>query len=81
MRLHQGKGIALAPALCPVPVAVGLGAVRPPLGVGDRIMPRIPLRRWGEPEDWAGIAVYLASKASSFHSGDAFRIDGGYGVF
>ena len=50
-------------------------------GVGDRIMPRIPLHRWGEPEDWAGIAVYLASKASSFHTGDAFRIDGGYGVF
>ena len=50
-------------------------------GVGDRIIPRIPLRRWGEPEDWAGIAVYLASRASSFHTGDAFRIDGGYGVF
>ena len=50
-------------------------------GVGDRVMARIPLRRFGEPEDWAGIAVYLASKASGFHTGDAFRIDGGYGVF
>jgi NAD(P)-dependent dehydrogenase (short-subunit alcohol dehydrogenase family) len=50
-------------------------------GVGERIMPRIPLRRWGEPDDWAGIAVYLASPTSSFHTGDAFRIDGGYGVF
>ena len=50
-------------------------------GVGERIMPRIPLRRWGESQDWGGIAVYLASPASSFHTGDTFRIDGGYGVF
>jgi NAD(P)-dependent dehydrogenase (short-subunit alcohol dehydrogenase family) len=50
-------------------------------GVTDRILPRIPLRRWGDPADWAGIAVYLASGASSFHTGDVFRIDGGYGIF
>jgi NAD(P)-dependent dehydrogenase (short-subunit alcohol dehydrogenase family) len=49
--------------------------------VTERILPRIPLRRWGEPEDWTGIAVYLASPASSFHTGDVFRIDGGYGIF
>jgi len=50
-------------------------------GVGDKIQARIPLRRWGESEDWGGIAVYLASKESGFHTGDTFRIDGGYGVF
>ena len=44
-------------------------------------MARIPLCRWGESADWAGIAVYLASRESSFHTGDAFRIDCGYGVF
>lgn len=49
--------------------------------VADRILSRIPVRRWGTPEDWAGIAVYLASPASSFHTGDSFRLDGGYGVF
>jgi NAD(P)-dependent dehydrogenase (short-subunit alcohol dehydrogenase family) len=49
--------------------------------VTERILPRIPLRRWGEPDDWTGIAVYLASPASSFHTGDVFRIDGGYGIF
>ncbi|MGE0881132.1 MAG: SDR family NAD(P)-dependent oxidoreductase [Acidimicrobiia bacterium] len=49
--------------------------------VAERIMARIPLRRWGQPEDWAGIAVYLASNASSFHTGDTFRLDGGYSVF
>jgi NAD(P)-dependent dehydrogenase (short-subunit alcohol dehydrogenase family) len=50
-------------------------------GVAEKILPRIPLRRWGTPEEWAGIAVYLASSASSFHTGDAIRIDGGYSVF
>ena len=38
-------------------------------------------RRWGEPEDFAGIAVYLASDASRFHTGDSFVIDGGYTIF
>jgi NAD(P)-dependent dehydrogenase (short-subunit alcohol dehydrogenase family) len=49
--------------------------------VTERIKPRIPLNRWGSPSDWAGIAIYLASPASAFHTGDVFRIDGGYGIF
>jgi NAD(P)-dependent dehydrogenase (short-subunit alcohol dehydrogenase family) len=47
----------------------------------QRIVDRIPLRRWGRPDEWGGIAVYLASDASSWHNGDTFRLDGGYGVF
>ncbi|MCH8503163.1 MAG: SDR family oxidoreductase [Ectothiorhodospiraceae bacterium] len=46
-----------------------------------KVMPRVPARRWGEPEDFGGIAVYLASDASSYHSGDTLVIDGGYAVF
>jgi NAD(P)-dependent dehydrogenase (short-subunit alcohol dehydrogenase family) len=49
--------------------------------VQERILPRIPLKRWGTPDEWAGIAVYLASNASSFHTGDTIRIDGGYSVY
>ncbi|HZB92064.1 MAG TPA: SDR family NAD(P)-dependent oxidoreductase [Stellaceae bacterium] len=45
------------------------------------VMPRIPLRRFGEPEDFGGIAVYLMSTASSYHTGDLFMIDGGYALF
>ena len=45
------------------------------------VMPRIPVRRWGEPEDFEGIAVYLMSKASAYHTADTFLIDGGYAVF
>jgi NAD(P)-dependent dehydrogenase (short-subunit alcohol dehydrogenase family) len=45
------------------------------------ILKRVPFRRWGEGEDFAGIAVYLASDASRFHTGDSFVIDGGYTIF
>ncbi len=45
------------------------------------VMPRIPMRRFGEPSDFGGIAVYLMSKASSYHTADMVVIDGGYTVF
>jgi NAD(P)-dependent dehydrogenase (short-subunit alcohol dehydrogenase family) len=45
------------------------------------IATRVPMRRWGEPEDFGGLAVYLASDASSFHTGDSFTVDGGYTIF
>jgi NAD(P)-dependent dehydrogenase (short-subunit alcohol dehydrogenase family) len=45
------------------------------------VMPRIPVRRFGEPEDFGGIAVYLMSQASSYHTADTFLIDGGYTAF
>ncbi|MGQ0509619.1 MAG: SDR family NAD(P)-dependent oxidoreductase [Betaproteobacteria bacterium] len=47
----------------------------------DRVLPRIPVRRWGRPEDFGAIAVYLVSGASSYHTGDTFLIDGGYSLF
>ncbi len=42
------------------------------------IMPRIPVRRWGTPEDFEGIAAYLMSDASRYHTGDDCIIDGGF---
>jgi NAD(P)-dependent dehydrogenase (short-subunit alcohol dehydrogenase family) len=42
---------------------------------------RVPMRRWGKPDEFGGIAVYLASDASSFHTGDSILIDGGYSVY
>ena len=49
--------------------------------IGDRVLKRIPVRRWGEPVDFAAAAVYLASPASAYHTGDELVIDGGYRVF
>ena len=47
----------------------------------EKVLPRVPVRRWGVPADFGGIAVYLASDASTYHTGDTFVIDGGYAVF
>lgn len=47
----------------------------------EKVIPRVPARRWGEPDDFGGIAVYLASDASKYHTGDSFVIDGGYSIF
>jgi NAD(P)-dependent dehydrogenase (short-subunit alcohol dehydrogenase family) len=47
----------------------------------EKVIPRIPMRRWGQPKDFGGVAVYLASDASAYHSGDSFVIDGAYSVF
>jgi len=47
----------------------------------EKVIPRVPMRRWGKPEDFGGIAVYLASDAAAYHTGDTFVIDGGYVIF
>jgi NAD(P)-dependent dehydrogenase (short-subunit alcohol dehydrogenase family) len=46
----------------------------------DAVLPRVPARRWGTPEDLGAAAVYLASPGSSYHSGDVLRIDGAYSI-
>jgi NAD(P)-dependent dehydrogenase (short-subunit alcohol dehydrogenase family) len=47
----------------------------------DTIVHRTPARRFGTPDDLAGVCVYLASDAARFHTGDTLRVDGGYSVF
>jgi NAD(P)-dependent dehydrogenase (short-subunit alcohol dehydrogenase family) len=47
----------------------------------NAVLPRIPARRWGDGADFGGIAVYLASSASAYHTGEQFVIDGGYTKF
>ncbi|MCY3818448.1 MAG: SDR family NAD(P)-dependent oxidoreductase [Gammaproteobacteria bacterium] len=46
-----------------------------------RVMKRIPQRRWGQPADFRGIAVYFASDESAYHTGDTVAIDGGVSHF
>jgi NAD(P)-dependent dehydrogenase (short-subunit alcohol dehydrogenase family) len=43
-----------------------------------RVAERVPLGRPGAPHELGGIAVYLASDASSYHTGDLLVVDGGY---
>ncbi|MEQ9586485.1 MAG: SDR family oxidoreductase [Parvibaculaceae bacterium] len=45
-----------------------------------KVTARIPMRRWGAPDDFAAIAVYLACDGSRYHTADTFLIDGAYAV-
>ena len=49
-------------------------------GLHERVLERTPAKRWGEPGDFGGIAVFLASAASDFLTGTAIPVDGGYSV-
>jgi 2-deoxy-D-gluconate 3-dehydrogenase len=49
-------------------------------GLHDRVLARTPAQRWGEPADFAGVAVFLSAPASDFITGAAIAVDGGYSV-
>ena len=49
-------------------------------GLNERVLSRTPAQRWGEPADFAGVAVFLASSGSDFVTGTAIPVDGGYSV-
>ena len=42
------------------------------------ILSRIPANRWGEPDDFKGVAVFLASHASDYMNGPIVTVDGGW---
>jgi 2-deoxy-D-gluconate 3-dehydrogenase len=56
------------------------GARKQVEGLHERVLARTPAGRWGDPADFAGIAVFLASSASDFLTGTAIPVDGGYSV-
>lgn len=73
-----GKGVqvnAIAPGYIATDNTTALrnDAVRNP-----QILARIPAGRWGEPSDFAGAAVFLASAASDYVSGSIIVVDGGW---
>jgi 2-deoxy-D-gluconate 3-dehydrogenase len=49
-------------------------------GLNERVLARVPAARWGQPSDLAGIAIFLASRASDFVTGTAIPVDGGYSI-
>jgi len=48
--------------------------------MNDEILARTPAGRWGQAEEVAGTAVYLAGRASDFVTGETIRVDGGYAI-
>ena len=63
-----------------IDTALTQGARRDVEGLHERILARTPAGRWGEPDDLAGIAVFLCSPASDFVTGTAIPVDGGYSI-
>jgi 2-dehydro-3-deoxy-D-gluconate 5-dehydrogenase len=49
-------------------------------GLHEKVLARTPAQRWGTPDDFAGIAIFLGSPASDFITGTAIPVDGGYSV-
>src|SRR3954470_19094803 len=49
-------------------------------GLHDKVLARTPAARWGAMDDFAGIAVFLASQASDFLTGAAIPVDGGFSI-
>ena len=49
-------------------------------GLHDKVLARTPAGRWGCIEDFEGIAVFLAGRASDFVTGTAIPVDGGFSV-
>jgi 2-deoxy-D-gluconate 3-dehydrogenase len=57
-----------------------IGARQQIPGLHERVLARTPAARWGDPADFAGVAVFLAGTASDFVTGTAIPVDGGYSV-
>ena len=49
-------------------------------GLHESVLKRTPAGKWGVPDDFAGIAAFLAAPASDFVTGAAITVDGGYSV-
>jgi NAD(P)-dependent dehydrogenase (short-subunit alcohol dehydrogenase family) len=66
---------AIAPGVFPTPLNASLIQGTPR---GEELLLRTPMRRFGEPREVAGAAVFLASDAASFITGEVLVVDGGF---
>ena len=64
-------------AIAPGWIATDMTAPVKTMPLNDEILLRTPAARWGQAEEVAGTAVYLASRASDFVAGTTIRVDGG----
>ncbi|HEX7727733.1 MAG TPA: glucose 1-dehydrogenase [Terracidiphilus sp.] len=66
---------AIAPGVFPTPLNASLIQGTPR---GEELILRTPMRRFGEAKELAGTAVFLASEAASFITGEIVAVDGGF---
>ncbi|GGE12354.1 NAD(P)-dependent dehydrogenase, short-chain alcohol dehydrogenase family [Gemmobacter megaterium] len=78
LALHYGPQGVRANAICPGVVRTEFArALWDSPEAAERARTQIPLRRFGEPQDFGGTAVFLASEASSYMTGQALTLCGG----
>jgi NAD(P)-dependent dehydrogenase (short-subunit alcohol dehydrogenase family) len=65
-------------AICPGYIRTPLTRAIEASARNEYILNRVPMRRWGEPEDIAGTAVFLSSAAADFLTGQLIVVDGGW---
>lgn len=86
IQLTKSMAIELAPhniqvnAIVPGWIETDMTASLKTLPIDDEIILRTPAGRWGQPDEVIGTAIYLASKASDFVTGETIRVDGGYAI-
>src|ERR1700740_883137 len=86
IQLTKSMAIELAPhniqvnAIAPGWIETNMTAPVHTMPLNDEVLSRTPAGRWGKPEELAGTAVYLASRASDFVTGTTIRVDGGYSI-
>ena len=86
VQLTKSMAIELAPhniqvnAIAPGWIETDMTAPVHTMPLNDEVLARTPAGRWGQPEEIAGTAVYLASRASDFVTGATIRVDGGYAI-
>ncbi|MGD8829708.1 MAG: SDR family NAD(P)-dependent oxidoreductase [Pseudomonadales bacterium] len=72
---HRIRVNTVSPGLTDTPLTAGLREVP---GAEDAFMERIPLARWGTPEDMAAAALFLASDEAGYISGSNLIVDGAW---
>ncbi len=86
VQLTKSMAVELAPhniqvnAIAPGWIETDMTAPLRGTPYGDEILMRTPAGRWGKPEEMGGTAVFLASSASDFVTGETIRVDGGYAI-
>jgi len=86
VQLTKSMAIELAPhniqvnAIAPGWIETDMTIPVHTMPLNDEVLSRTPAGRWGKPEEIAGTAVYLASRASDFVTGAIIRVDGGYSI-
>ena len=75
---HNVQVNAILPGFIDTPLTRGGRQSAPEMFA--KVVDRTPAGRWGVPEDLAGLAVFLASRASDFITGTAIPADGGYSI-